>query len=79
MMMGAVHMDTTQQDYTEAEYEVALEQAGFRRCDFPGHVQTTFANGSVGHICEAAAQDMFETRREVLADLIATRDWENAQ
>ena len=64
-------------DYTQAEYEVALEQAGFTRDDFPGHVATRFADGTVGHICEAAAQDMFDTRREVLADLIGTRDWED--
>lgn len=65
-------------EYTEAQYEQALVDNGFTRGDFPGHVKTTFADGSVGHICEAAAQDMFETRREVLADLIATRHWENA-
>ncbi len=64
-------------DYTKTEYEQALLDAGFTRGDLPGHVKTTFADGSVGHICEAAAQDMFDTRREVLVDLIATRHWEN--
>jgi len=64
-------------DFTEAQYEQALVDNGFTRSDLLGHVKTSFADGTVGHICEAAAQDMYTTRREVLADLIATRHWEN--
>jgi hypothetical protein len=63
-------------DYTKAEYEAALVWAGFRRCDFPGHVEFTMSNGEVAHFCEAAAKDMFDTRREVLADLKASVEWE---
>ncbi len=70
---------TKKQDFTAEEYEQALLDAGFCRSGLAGHVLTKFANGTVGHICEASAQDMFDTRREVLADLIATRDWEDAQ
>jgi hypothetical protein len=64
-----------EQDYTQPQYEAALLEAGFFYDGFAGHVATTI-NGEVVHICEAAAQDMFDTRREVLADLIATRKWE---
>jgi len=74
----AVH-NKPRADLTEAEYEQALLDNGFTRGRLPGHVSTKFADGTVGHISEAAAQDMFPTRREVLADLIATRDWENDQ
>ena len=67
-------------DITQAEYESALEVAGFHHCPFfPGHVHTTMKDGTLAHFCEAAAQDQFETRREVLADLIQSRDWEERE
>jgi hypothetical protein len=69
------------QDYTQAEYEQALTDNGFTRDDAMTsyHVRTQDKDGNWFNINEGAAFDMFETRREVLADLIATRDWENEQ
>jgi hypothetical protein len=69
-----------EQDYTQPQYEAALLEAGFTREGWYGHhVSTILSNGDRIQICEAAAIDMFDTLRETLADLIATRKWEEEQ
>lgn len=65
-------------DLSPSEYEMALFEAGFRRCDMPGHLQVTSPNGVVYHISEAAAEDDCEgIRREMLAYLIDTKEYED--
>ena len=75
-----VHAHSTD-DYTRTEYEQALVENGFTRegAVTPYHVRTQDKAGNWFNINEGAAFDMFKTRREVLADLLATRDWENEQ
>jgi len=73
-------MTVDELDLTPSEYEVGLREALLEHSvKFPGHVFTVLSNGRIAHFCEAAALDMFDTRREALADLIATVAWENAQ
>ena len=67
-------------DYTPAQYETALRQAGFTRCDCISsyHLHTKLVDGSVAHFNEAAAEDDCTTLRARVQYLVDARDFENS-